>query len=281
MWLFLSFMSAFFFGLGQLYSKRGLSGVSPLWMNILASLCKLFIFTPIAFSRGGSFSISATTWALCILMGMFNMSYYYALEKGKLSISSTLISAYPIVTILLSVIFLHEALTLWQIGMILLIILGGLLISQDGTRISLLKSLKNPEILFPIGGAIGYGIVEFLAKVITTKTTPDNFAMILPISMLIVCLVFYSFDKKGRRPPHTTSKKAFGESILGTAILALGVLAFNYAVALGKASLVTTISSSYAALTVLFAYIFLKEKMTKHQMIGAGLTIMGVIGISM
>jgi uncharacterized membrane protein len=57
----------------------------------------------------------------------------------------------------------------------------------------------------------------------------------------------------------------------------LGVLLLYLGLGVGKASLVSPVSASYVALTVVLAVIFLREKISKVQLSGVIMAVLGII----
>ena len=94
--------------------------------------------------------------------------------------------------------------------------------------------------------------------------------------MIPLSLLNYMIDKNNRKLP-PFKKTTILPAILGGLALSLGNIFFFLAYGVGDASLVAPVSSTYAALTVVLAIIFLKEKVTKKQLGGIIFTIMGII----
>ena len=95
-------------------------------------------------------------------------------------------------------------------------------------------------------------------------------------SNLIVAPALFLIDKKGRKlPPLKT--KLFFPSLFGLLLLQIGVLAFDYALSFGTATLVTVTANTYVVISLILAIIFLKEKLTRQQLAGVLSVITGII----
>lgn len=277
MWFVLSLVTACFWATAQTLIKKGTAYLTPLWNNTLAALIYLILFVPYGLLTGAEISLNSLYFFLITSICLLYLFYYYGLEKGQLSISATIMAAYPAITITLARIFLGESMSFVQIFLILLIILGGLLISlpqQSKNR----KENFNPWNLFwPILAAFSLGTGDFLAKFVLNDVSIATYLFFFPFAFFFAILVFWTFDVKGRVWSKKIKAKHLIITIVGITLMNLGVITFNTALSLGKASLVAPISSSYAGLTIVLAFYFLKEKVNKLQFLGICLMLSGII----
>ena len=110
---------------------------------------------------------------------------------------------------------------------------------------------------------------------LNTATYLFFFALAFPLSTSL----FWIFDRNGRKLPKHISFSKLKYTLLGTCTLSIGVLMISFAFTTGKASLVSTISSSYVALTAILAYIILKEKLSLRQIVAILMVSLGVLFI--
>lgn len=193
--------------------------------------------------------------------------------KGEVSLTGTILAAYPLTTIILSGIFLHEQLGIFQKIAILLIILGSVLIAMPKN----IKSFKFADwVYWAIFGAILIGSGDFLAKVGISKSNAYTWLFFLALAGLPCILVNFLIDKKGRVIPEFNWQK-FMPTIIGVGMVSLGIVPFNLAFQYGLASLVAPVSSSYVVLTAVLAFFFLKERINKVQLAGIISTSLGII----
>lgn len=275
-WFIFALGTALFWGTGQIFIKKGLSSVTPLWNNIFGALLYFLIFIPIALASNEKISVTLSSFLLIMLASLLYILYYYALEKGLLSLAGTIIAMYPVITIILSVIFLKETLSLVQISMIMLILLGGYLLSQTAEK----KKLQKSWIAWALLGAFAVGTADFLAKVIIQDNGTTNYNFLFPFAFATSVILYGLFDKKGRKLPKKVNLKSLLPTLIGVAFMNFGLLSFNYALSLGSASLVSSISSSYVGITLLLAFLFLKESLNKKQLFAVLLILIGIIFLS-
>lgn len=276
MWLIFALLAALGWATGGTLVKKGLYHISPLWANLIGTVTFFFIFIPYAFIHGASFSIQPVPFLLLILLTLFINLYFYGLEKGQLALSGTIIATYPVATILLSRLFLNETLTVIQILLIIMIVAGSALIGYSDSQP---KRSKPGWYAWAVATSIAIGISDFLAKVVIEDIGLYQYLLFFPMAFLISVYVFWLIDKRGRKLPKIKSGINFIYLGIGNAVENLGNLFFYTALSLNLASLVSPISSSWSALAVVFALIFLREKINRRQLVGIILAVAGIIFI--
>lgn len=109
-WLLLSLSAAFAWAVSQVLAKKGFTHISPLWNNIFANGFAFLLWVPIVLYLSHfrialpSFSI----WIAIFLTGFTYMLFFYAISKGEVALTASLWALYPIATVVLSYLFLHE-----------------------------------------------------------------------------------------------------------------------------------------------------------------------------
>src|SRR3990167_496827 len=109
-WFILALSATVFWAVGQVLVKRGFEHVSPLWNNIIFYLLSPFIFISAVLWLNGP-KINIPTLPIFLVMFLATASYmifYYALSKGKLALTGTVVAGYPVATVVLSYLFLGE-----------------------------------------------------------------------------------------------------------------------------------------------------------------------------
>lgn len=288
MWIWYALLVMVTWGIGDVFAKKGMQKISPVWNNILAVCFAVFVWIPFALFHGGTFS-SLTRFDLLLssIIALLYLTYYYAIERGKLILTATLLSTYQVTAVILSIIFLGERPTLIQFVAILLIAAGTFLISSDEVR-RLLKILKTKTseikiswVVWGLFGGFCNGIGDFLSKIGVVKTGPYNFLLALAIGYTLSIGINLLFDKKGLKRSPWKAPKLFIYTLIGTGFVELGLIALNLAFETGPASLISPIISSSIVVTVILAALFLKEKITKIELFGVVATITGILLLSL
>ncbi len=278
-WFFYTLLASLLWGIGQIFVKKGYNQISSLWNIIIATIASLLFWLPFSVINGiNLLSVPFFPYfILLIISAIFYQVYYYALEKGEISITGTVMSAYPLTTLVLSRIFLGELTSWLQKLAIVTVLLGAVVISLPNKKIKTAVKVSS-WLGWAIASVLLVGSADFFAKVIINNIGPFNYMFLLPLFYIPVIFVFAAIDKRGRKLPplNKNNFSQFLPSIIGVSMIEIGIIFFNMGFAHGPASLVGPLSSSYAAITVILALIFLKEKLTKAQTLGIILTITGI-----
>lgn len=131
MWWIYALLSAFFASLTAILAKIGIKGVDSDLATAIRTVVILLLAWAIVFykhANTGLGGLSRTNWTFLILSGIATglswIFYFKALQMGKVSQVAPVDKASVAITILLSVIFLGETLTI-KTAIGALLILGG------------------------------------------------------------------------------------------------------------------------------------------------------------
>jgi bacterial/archaeal transporter family protein len=134
MWWIYALFSAFFAALTAIFAKVGIKGVNTDLATAIRTVVILIIAWAIAFARGGVATISTLSRQnilfLClsgIATGLSWIFYFKALQLGKVSQVAPVDKLSVALAIILSILFLGEALT-WKTGIGALLIISGTII---------------------------------------------------------------------------------------------------------------------------------------------------------
>jgi len=232
--------------------------------------------------------------ASAIISTVASLAFYRALEIGVLSVVSPVCSAYPVLTLALSV-FAGEKLKGHQFAGIALAIIGVTLASTsfaalqpsikiDASNPAAIPGAKPPvaHLTRGVGLAIfasaayglnfwliGYHIMPALSGTLSVWSTRALSVAFLPI----ICLA-------------TKQSLALPRGKVWWMLIAIGLfdttayLASNLGLATGHVSLVTVFGSLFGAVTVFLAWAFLKERLEKTQWLGIALIFAAIVLVS-
>ncbi|HXH27188.1 MAG TPA: EamA family transporter [Candidatus Acidoferrum sp.] len=282
LWLLFALGAAILWSFGALFSKKGFTNISPLWNNVLANVIGLVLWLPIALA-GTHFHIGDATDGSIVLIfitAFCYMSYFYAISKGKLALTGTVLETYPAVTVLLSFLFLHERIAAAQAAGIGVALIGTVLIALPPKSEFADVTDHHVWVLWGLAGAFLEGIGDFFAKVTVNTLGVYTQMFYLVVVFQFATIVNYMFDKKGRALP-AFSWRAFLPSIVGISCIVAGTGSLFFAFQYGPASLVTPVTASSPALIVILAVIFLRERITRRQFMGILCVLSGVLLISL
>ncbi|HIH31905.1 TPA: DMT family transporter [Candidatus Woesearchaeota archaeon] len=199
---------------------------------------------------------------------------FEALKKGKLGIIDVVLEIELPITILLSFVFLKEILSLTQMILVIVILIGIILVATKSFTHWRTKIERG--VILAIIAAVLYGAVNFY-----TGTSSKNISPILavwfPWMMFTVFCLIIIWKREGFSTFIDNAKKF---KIL---ILFMGIfdttawICYSYAVHNHEISIITAITESYPAIALFLGLWFNKEIIKKHQYLGAALALIGSV----
>lgn len=213
-----------------------------------------------------------------IACGLVNSSaylaYYKALEIGPVSIVSSAVSGWLGVCVLISVIFFGESTTLAQVGCMVLILAGIILLSQ---------TTNKGEI---IGSALGWSILAMVILGWVLAALPqlsDSAGIFLPVFILkffggIGALVILRTTKIPITLPH--GRSIWLIIVLVGSIDSAGFIFFAMGVIFLPVVVVAPIVAAHPMATVILAYMIFRERLRTIQWVGVMVTLSAVITLS-
>ena len=209
--------------------------------------------------------------------------FFYAISKGQISLTGTIVAGYPVFTILLSYFFLSEKLSWIQYAGIALILTGAVIVALPDRGND--KSFEGTGrdytwILWGLIGAIALGVGDFLTKISVNHIGSYSHIFWIAIIGNGLSGCNYLIDKKNRPLPPLFRWQGL-PTILGIVVNLIGALLFLLAFDYGKVSLIAPVSSVYPAFMALLAVRFLKEEISRKQGIGIAIAIVGLVLLGM
>ncbi len=275
-WFPLVLGAALLWAVGGILVKKGYSGVTPLWYNILNNLLALVVWLPAALALNRFRMPLPPWWILLVILAAaaIYQVFYYSMSKGQVSLTATIIAGYPLFTILLSHLFLAERLAGWQYGGVALLLAGGVLVAIP-RRVAPGAVRDLSWVLWGALGAASIGIGDFLSKFSVNRIGPYANLFFLAILNNAASGVNYLLDRENRQPPRLASR-SFQFCLLGIVVHLVGALGFLSAFGFGPASLISSVSSIYPALLVVLAVIFLRDRISWRHVGGIGCIVGGL-----
>jgi drug/metabolite transporter (DMT)-like permease len=253
--------------------------------------------------RGGFFEGIAPgwhPWALAALAGMINMiaslSLYYSFQIGVMSIVAPVSSAYPALTVALAIASGERITELRGAG--LAVTLVGVILAattftpaaaspvnetagkETATKESATKETAHLSkgVGWALLAALGFGVLFwFLGFYVVPAVGPT-------ISVWVIRLASFSVLAIAAIPVGQSLKLPIGS--VWWQLAAVGFLdtaafvANNAGLRTGQVSVVSVLASLYGAVTVLLAWIFLREKLERSQWFGIFLIFAGIVLVS-
>lgn len=265
MWLVLALLTAVFWALGSVLLKsayKQLATSQVFFVNGVAfgaiwALFKLVTATPLVIPEG-------VVIVLPVIAPLGFLFFSFALKRGKVSIVTAVGSLSIIVSSFLAVFFLHEKLSLIQFWLILLMVV---LLAWLGS-IERKDNRGSKFAGFVLGGlaALIFGIGSFASKIVINETNAVSYSLVSAGWMSAIGFIWLVKAKKIRLKTWQGVKTKEGKwGTLGNLIFAIGGFFAYLALENGPVCLVVPLTKISVPLAVVFASLFLKEKISPLQ----------------
>jgi len=284
MWILFAFGSAIFAGLTAILAKIGIRNTDSTVATALRTVVVLlfsWLMVAVVGSQGTISNISGKTLMFLILSGLSTgaswLCYFKALQLGDVNKVTPIDKSSTILTMLLAIIFLNEKLTPIKAGAMVLIGIGTYLMIQiKETNKS--DSQRNIWIIYAVGSAIFASLTSILGKVGIEGVESNLGTAIRTIVVLIMAWVVVWVTKKQHTIKNIDSKSWIFLVLSGFATGG-SWLCYYRALQEGPASVVVPIDKLSILITIIFSYLFLKEKFTKKSIAGLILIVTGTMAL--
>ncbi|MBE3557732.1 MAG: DMT family transporter [Ktedonobacteraceae bacterium] len=293
MGIFLGLVAAVGWGAGDFLARHVTHRIGTyrtLLFIQLAGVCGLSVFL---LSTGelqhllAGASWQAWAWAmLAVLLNVLSTaSLYRAFEVGTLMLVSPIAASYAAVTVLLAVLSGETLSHLHDIG-IGIVLLGVIAAATPLVKLPARQELPDkgkskavPGIIWALLAAVSYGITFWLLGFRVTpvlgSVVPIWLIRLMTPCLLTVCAPL--LRQSIRLPRGRIWWAIIGVSVLDT----LAYVAYAFGITLGQVSIITVLSSLYSVVTVILAWIFLREQLQSSQWFGVGAIFVGVALVNM
>lgn len=291
MWIIYAFASAIFAGATSILAKVGIKDVDSHVATAIRTVVVLIFSWMMVFLVGSQWTlneISAKSYVFLILSGMATgaswLCYFKALQIGDVNKVVPIDKSSTILTMILAFIVLGEKITINMIiGMIGIAIGTYLMIQKKEEKLDNLdenvKGLKNKAwLLYASLSAVFASLTSILAKIGIENVESNLGTAIRTIVVLIMSWIIVFITKK-QHEIKNIDRRSLAFIVLSGIATGGSWLCYYKALQDGLASVVVPIDKLSILVTVGFAYIFLKEKLSKKSLIGLSLILAGTLAL--
>jgi drug/metabolite transporter (DMT)-like permease len=211
-----------------------------------------------------------------ILYSAGYLFFFKGFEIGNVSIVATTMNLWAVFTMLFAFIFKGERLSTIQSLGVFMIISGITLASLHWSDIRNQRFQLSSGVKEAVIGAFFFGVFWNISEVISEKIGWLLTTLFVKLGIVLFLLLFSFLIKRELVLTKVSAKTKWVVGFMGV-IEAGAVASVNYGLTIGQAILITPISSALSIVTIVLAIIFLKDKVTKLQVLGIVTTIVGII----
>lgn len=282
MWVLFAFASAFFAGVTSILAKIGVKDVDSHVATAIRTIIVLifsWIMVFIIGSQSTIVNIDGKTFLFLILSGLSTggswLCYFKALQLGDVNKVVPIDKISTILTMILAFIFLNEKITInMVIGMIGIAIGTYLMIQKKEKAEKIVK--RKAWLIYALLSALFASLTSILGKV-GIENVESNLGTAIRTIVVLVMAWIIVFATKKQRDIKKIDKRSLIFLILSGVATGASWLCYYKALQDGLASIVVPIDKLSILVTVLFAYIFLKEKLSKKSLLGLILIVVGTL----
>lgn len=277
----MALLSAFFAGITAILAKVGIQKVDSALATALRTIV-VVIFSWFMVFIVGSFStfqnISSTSLFFLIISGFTTgaswICYFKALQLGDINKVVPIDKSSTILTMFLAFIFLKEPLSLTMlIGIILMGIGTALMIQKKKTSHIV---INKSWLIYALLSAFFASVTSILGK-LGIEGVESNLGTAIRTIVVLIMAWLIVFIQHKQKEIKTIDKKSWLFLILSGMTTGFSWLCFYKALQIGQASIVVPIDKLSILVSVGFAYIVFKEKLTKNATFGLLLIVIGTL----
>lgn len=285
MWILFAFGSALFSGATAILAKAGIRNTDSNVVTALRTIVVLLFSWLMAFLTGSIHEIqnvNTKTIIFLILSGIATgaswLCYFKALQIGNINKVTPVDKSSTILTMILAFIFLGEKITTIKVISIILLGIGTYFMIQ---KKEISKSDNNSKgkaswLIFAISSATFASLTSILGKIGIEGINSTLGTAIRTIIVLIMAWIGVFITKK-QKSIKNIDKKSWIFILLSGFATGGAWLCYYRALQTGPASVVVPIDKLSILVTVLFAYIFFKEKLNIKSTFGLILITTGTL----
>ncbi|MBI4035970.1 DMT family transporter [Candidatus Daviesbacteria bacterium] len=277
--IFFALISFFGWGVGDIFgtiATRKLGGFSTTLWTLIAGA---FLFTLlIPFAMSDFKAITPILFFLTAVISIFFIialvAFYQALKIESSPLIGTIASSFAAVTVILSLIFLGETISIWQAIFIVVIFIGVVLSSFEFEKLKKARIILSTGIIFALIAMLSWGIYFAFIKIPVSKLGWFWPTYITYLSFPLLLFFLKIAKIKIKKPQLKVSLKPLLASLILTGSAEFG---YNFAISKGQVALVAPIAGSYPVLFVLLSFILFRDPVTKQQIIGIVVALLGIV----
>lgn len=279
-------LTAVFFGLGPILSKRGLA-VGGTWMGntLLMVGSRVGIFWVVLLVTGeattllnglGPLGVVAFGLAGILGSGIGRILFYIGVDRVGSSLAAAFANTRPLFAVLLALVWLDEVVTLPMAAGVVVLVLGLaiLSISRGGD----VTGWRRVDLAFPLAAALVFALGNVIRRFGLTAT-PATVIQGIAVgeSAALVAVVGYAVAS-GRTEVVRAPREAVGLFLTTGVLASLGLFTLFEALDRGPVSVVDPLVATSPLFTVVLAAVLLRrtEQITTRLAIGVVLVVVGV-----
>lgn len=281
--LFFALLTFFGWAVGDLFialSGRRIGALRTYFWGNVISLVLTSFYIPLAGAMS-DWPMFFLAFLLGLMLAVGTFSYFHALTIGNASLAGAIGGAFPIITVVLSVVFFAEKLTILQTVGIIFTVIGVILASLNFQKLlkeRISKIFSDRAVPLTLFAIVLWGFYYAFVRIPVERI--GWFWACYPISFVCFPLLFLEKKKKDLFLVFK-DQKALVFVVIYSLFITAAQFAYNLGISSGYTSIVAPVAGAYPVLFVVLTRLIFKEKLTKQQSLGIVAALLGIILISL
>ena len=284
MWILFATGSALFAGATAILAKIGVKNTDSDVATALRTIVVLLFSWLMVFVTNSYVPIDEVTqktlWLLVlsgVATGASWLCYFKALQLGDVNKVTPIDKTSTVFTMILAFLFLGEAFTVPMfIGMVGILAGTMLMIEKKETVVTQQQKKDYRWLIYAILSAVFASATSILGK-LGMEGIPSNYGTAVRTGVVLVMAWVVVFLQKKQSKVKEVGKTRWIFLILSGVTTGMSWLCYYRALQEGPASIVVPIDKLSILITILFARVFLKERLTKKAVVGLVLLVAGTL----
>jgi drug/metabolite transporter (DMT)-like permease len=254
--------------------SRTIGPLSTLLYLQVAGICSIGL---VLLARGDVPPPDLAVWGRAAAVSLLNLGgtlcLYRALAVGTVSIVSPLAASFAVVTAVLAILGGERLAPLTLLGVA--VVIGGVIVVSRPPAGSAAASTDG--VAAALGAALCYGLFFYLLSPVTEEM---GIAWPIMVGRLLTAAAAALLLLGRRQRPAPLTPRLAAAAALATSLDTMAFLSFNSGIATAYVSVVTALASVFSAVTVLLAWVLLRERLAASQWAGVAAVLAGVLLVS-
>ncbi len=222
----------------------------------------------------GSFAVWGVVVAISFINSFGAFFIYRAFRQGIVSIVAPIVSSYGVVTLMLAVLLSGEEPSRIAITGALVTVAGVVLVSAVSRNGGTAGKAAWAGVPSALGAMLSFGIFLWAVDFVVPEVGvfwPVMVGKVTDVLLAIGLLVLRP------RPFLRPSRELWWRIVVVSLLNSMGFLAFNMGVTVADAAIVAPLSSLASPITILLAWLFFRERLSRMQWLGVVTVLIGVV----
>ena len=280
--VFFAFISFFGWGIGDIFgaiTTRKIGAYSAVYWNIVFGFIISTLYIPFLQVDQSSFTILIIS--INVILGIIFILGFIAFNEGlriaNPTLIGTIVASFAAFTVVFSIIFFKETVTLPQVLSISTIFIGLIPCSFSIKKLPKWNTKQAKGILLAFFAMLCWGLYYTFIK-IPVKQIGWFWPQYITLSLFP--LLFFYMKINHRKLSPWNKQNVFLPLVANGILVTIGEFSFNFAISKGLSAVVAPIAGAYPVLFAIIAFFLFKDHISKQQLLGIIISLLGIVSLA-